>query len=171
MELKIIVQEGKKAKSINDVVKPKTDKIAEKQKKQAQQEAQEKAQAVSNLASYAKNMAKSAIKQTANYFISDIGRRNGDSNYQQLINRKLEVAQDWIGVGMSISSGVTMGMAAGPVGAVVGGVLGAASSGISLGFKYAERERAYQHEMFKENNSQAYNLARANFSAMTGRVR
>ena len=59
----------------------------------------------------------------------------------------------------------------GPVGAAVGAVAGIASSSINLGFKYAERQRTYQHEMFKENNSQAYQLARANYSALTGRVR
>ena len=39
-------------------------------------------------------------------------------------------------------------------------VVGAVSSGISFGFKYAERKREYQHEMLKNETSQTYNLNR-----------
>lgn len=37
-------------------------------------------------------------------------------------------------------------------------VVGTVSSGISFGFKYAERKREYQHEMFKNETKQAFNL-------------
>ena len=59
----------------------------------------------------------------------------------------------------------------GPAGAAVGLIVGAASSAISVGFKYAERDRDYQHQMFQENNNQAINLARAGTNALTGRLR
>ena len=95
-------------------------------------------------------------REAINYFVSDIGRANGDSNYQAIVNRKIEKATDVLSIGQ---------------GALSGAAVGAISSGISLGFKYAEREREYQHTMFKENTSQAYQLARANYSAYTGRVR
>ncbi len=132
-------------------------------------------QAMSPTAYFAVQQGVSLAVQTGreaiNYFVSDIGRSNGDSNYQAIVNRKIEVATDILSVGQGMLSGAASGAVAGPVGAAVGAVIGAASSGISLGFKYADRERAYQHEMFQQNNSQAYQLARANYSALTGRVR
>ena len=110
-------------------------------------------------------------REAINYFVSDIGRANGDSNYQAIVNRKIEKVTDGLSIGQGALSGAAMGSAAGPWGAAIGAVVGAISSGISLGFKYAEREREYQYKMFKENTSQAYQLARANYSAYTGRVR
>ncbi len=117
------------------------------------------------------NIAKQTLRQVANYYISDIGRSNGDSNFQAQVNRNLEIAGDVGGLLGGALSGAASGSMFGPVGAAVGAVVGFASSAISSGFKYAERERAYQHEMFKENTSQAHNLARANYSVHTGRVR
>lgn len=116
-------------------------------------------------------LAKQVGREFINYYVSDIGRANGDSNYQAIVNRKIEVATDALSLGTGALSGAAMGAMAGPIGAAVGAVVGLVSSGVSLGFKYAERERAYEHEMFTENTSQAYQLARANYSALTGRVR
>jgi len=117
------------------------------------------------------SIASQTIKSIANYYLSDIGRSNGDSNYQAQVNRTLEVVGDVTGVVGGAFSGAAAGSMFGPVGAVIGFAAGAISSSISLAFKYAEKERAYQHEMFKENTSQAYNLARANYSVWTGRAR
>lgn len=117
------------------------------------------------------SVASQFVKQTANYYISDIGRRNGDSNYQSIINRQLEIVSDVASVGSGLISGASTGAMFGPIGMMVGAVLGVVSSGISLGFKYAERTREYQHEMFKNNTNQAYNMARANYSYWTGRAR
>ena len=116
-------------------------------------------------------VASQVVKQTANFYVSDIGRKNGDSNYQAVINRQIEVVSDSMSFASGALSGVAAGSMFGPVGAGIGLVVGAASSAISLGFKYAERQRDYQHEMFKNNNSQAYNLARTNFQGFTGRLR
>ena len=116
-------------------------------------------------------VASQIVKQTANYYLSDIGRKNGDSNYQALINRQIEVVADPLSVVGATLSGAAAGSMFGPVGAGVGAAVGAISSSISLGFKYTERERAYQHEMFQERNNQAYRLSRANFSIYTGRLR
>ncbi|MBQ8443781.1 MAG: hypothetical protein IJX25_00295 [Clostridia bacterium] len=130
---------------------------------------------MSPAAVFAMNMglrvASQVVKQTANYYISDIGRTNGDSNYQAAVNRQIEIASDSLSVAGGIASGASAGSMFGWVGAIIGAVVGGASSGISLGFKYMERNREYQHEMFKQNTSQAYSLARANYSAFTGRVR
>lgn len=116
-------------------------------------------------------LASQTGREFINYFVSDIGRANGDSNYQAIVNRKIEKVTDCLSIGQGMLSGAAAGAIAGPIGAVIGAAVGAISSGISLGFKYAEREREYQHTRFKENTSQAYQLARANYSAYTGRVR
>lgn len=118
------------------------------------------------------NLAVQTGREFINYYVSDIGRANGDSNYQAIVNRKIEKVTDALSIGQGMLSGAAAGSMTGtPVGIAVGAVIGALSSGVSLGFKYAERNRAYQHEMFRQNNSQAYQLARANYSALTGRVR
>lgn len=117
------------------------------------------------------NVASQFVKQTANYYISDIGRKNGDSNYQSIINRQLEIVSDAVGLVSGTGYGALAGSMFGPAGAAIGAVLGLVSSGISLGFKYSERERAYQHEIFKLNNNQTYNLARTSFQGFTGRLR
>lgn len=111
------------------------------------------------------------VSQTANYYLTDIGRKNGDSNYQAIINRQIEVVTDPLSVIGGTLSGAAAGSMFGPIGAGIGAVVGLASSAISLGFKYAEREREYQHTLFEEYNNQAYNLSRANFSVYTGRLR
>lgn len=111
------------------------------------------------------------VSQTANFYLSDIGRRNGDSNYQAIINRQIEVVTDPLSIVGGTLSGAAAGSMFGPVGAGVGAVMGLVSSSISLGFKYAERERDYQHKLFEERNNQAYRLSRANFSIYTGRLR
>lgn len=117
------------------------------------------------------SIATQTAKQVANYYLSDIGRANGDSNYQAHVNRTLEVVGDVTGVVQGIYGGAASGSMFGPIGMAIGAIAGGISSGVGIGFKYAERERVYQHEMFKESTSQAYNLARANYSIWTGRVR
>lgn len=117
------------------------------------------------------NLAVQTGREFVNYYVSDIGRANGDSNYQAIVNRRIEKVTDVLSFGQGALGGAAAGSMAGPIGAAIGAVIGAVSSGISLGFKYAERERTYQHEMFKQNNSQAYQLTRANYTAYTGRVR
>lgn len=117
------------------------------------------------------NVALQLAKQSFNYFISDIGRRTGDSNYQAQINRTFEIVGDGLNIATGALSGAAIGRMAGPGGAAVGAILGSISSAASIGFRQAERQRTYQHEMFKQSNNQAYNLARANYSAWTGRAR
>ena len=117
------------------------------------------------------NLAMQIVKSAHNYRISNIGRKNGDSNYQAMVNRNYEIVGQAMGVVNGVISGATTGAMFGGIGAVVGAVAGFAGSVISLGFQSAERERTYQHEMFKNNTSQAYNLARANCSVYTGRMR
>ncbi len=117
-------------------------------------------------------VATQAVKQAANYYISDIGRQNGDDNYQAMVNRTIEVVSDHLSVLGGAASGAAAGsMFGGAIGAGIGLLLGATSSAVSLGFKYAERNRNYQFEMFKQNNGIAYNISRANFNTLVGRVR
>lgn len=116
-------------------------------------------------------LATQTARQVISYYVSDIGRRNGDSNYQAIINRRIEQITDPLSIGQGALSGAAAGAMFGGVGIAVGAAVGAISSGINLHFKYAERERAYAHEMFQQRNSQAYNLARSNYSVLNGRVR
>lgn len=117
------------------------------------------------------NLATQTAKQFINYYVSNIGRRNGDSNYQAIVNRRIEQVTDVLSIGQGALSGAGAGAVFGVPGVVIGAVVGAASSSVNLGFKYAERERDYQYQRFADDNSQAYNLARANYSVFTGRVR
>lgn len=120
----------------------------------------------------AANLGISFLKQSFNYLVSNIGRSTGDSNYQAQIGRQLEIVNDTVNVGGSMLSGAAAGATIGGLpGAVVGALLSGASAGMSIGFRQSERERSYQYEMFKQGNNQAYNLARANYSATNGRLR
>lgn len=116
-------------------------------------------------------LASQTARQAINYYISDIGRKNGDSNYQDAVNRKIEQATDVLSIFGGALSGAAAGSVIPGIGTAIGTVAGAASAAINLKFKYAERGRAYAHEMFQDNNSQVYNLSRANYSIYTGRVR
>lgn len=115
------------------------------------------------------HIASQIAKQTAAYYVNDIGRRNGDNNYQQIVNRQIEIASDITQLINGTLSGAATGSMFG--GTVVGAVAGFTGSAISLGFKYADRQRTYRHELFKENTSQVYNLSRANYSIYSGRLR
>jgi len=116
-------------------------------------------------------IAKQVGRQWLNFHLSDIGRRHGDSNYQAIIGRRMEIAGDVMSVGKGALAGAATGAMFGPKGALAGAAIGAASAGINMLFRQMDRQRAYQHQMFEENNSQAVGLARANFSATDGRLR
>ena len=111
-------------------------------------------------------------RQMINYYVSDIGRANGDSNYSAIVNRRIEIGTDIASLLGSTVSGAAAGSMFGfGAGAAVGAVAGFASSAISIGFRQAGRERAYQHEIFQDSQNQRYNQFRANNSALSGRVR
>ena len=117
-------------------------------------------------------IAKQVGRQWLNFHLSDIGRRHGDSNYQAIIGRRMEIAGDVMSVGKGALAGAATGAMFGPKGALAGAAIGAASAGISIAFRQMDRQRAYQHQMFELNRSQAYGLSRANFSAAgAGRLR
>ena len=109
------------------------------------------------------------VKQTANYYLSDIGRQNGDSNYQNMITKRIGFYSDILGLASGALSGAATGSMFGIGGAGVGLIMGATSSAISTVFKQAEAKREYQHEMFKQETSQQYALTRANYSIYAGR--
>jgi hypothetical protein len=148
-------------KAFSDPVDAATDKITGK---------------MSPSAAFATNMAMQVgtqfVKQAIDFYVSDIGRRNGDSNYQAIVNHKMEIVNDVMNVGQAMAGGAVAGATVGGVpGALIGMVLGGISAGMSIGFRQAERERAYAHEMFKSNNNQAYNISRAGINVLSGRLR
>lgn len=122
--------------------------------------------------SMAIGVGKQLLSQSFNYFVSNIGLENGDSNFQNIVNKRIEIVNDTVNVLSSVASGAAAGAAVGGLpGAAVGALLSGASAGMSIGFRQAERERSYQYQLFKERNSQADSLARANYSVWTGRAR
>lgn len=117
------------------------------------------------------DLATQTARAAINYYVSDIGRRHGDSNYQAIINRRIEIATDVSSVLSGALSGATAGSIFGFGGVAVGAVAGSLSSAINIGFRQLERERGYAHEMFQDRGSRAYNTARAGYNALNGRVR
>ena len=117
------------------------------------------------------DLAAQTARAGINYYVSDIGRRHGDSNYQAIVNRRIEIATDIMSVGGGALSGATAGSVLGLGGVVIGAVAGSLSAAINIGFRQAERERGYAHEMFQDRNSRTYNMARAGYNALNGRVR
>lgn len=117
------------------------------------------------------NLATQTGRQFINYYISDIGRKHGDSNYQAIVNRQIERYTDAASFATGALSGAAAGSVFPGVGTAVGAIAGIASAGISIGFRQAGRERAYQHEIFKDSNRVSYNLARTSYTGFTGRLR
>lgn len=115
--------------------------------------------------------AKQAAFTGFDYYISGIGMRTGDQALQAQIGRKIEIVKDVVSVGSSLYIGAKIGSSLGPLGAVVGALAGTASSAISIGVRQAERERSYNYEIFKENNSIQYQKTRAGLNMTNGRLR
>lgn len=168
--LTITVVDGGKAKCINDVVNLSGRTPTDDEKSQARKAA-DKSMSDIALVAYAASQMISLTKQSANYFISDIGRQNGDSNYQAQINRSIEIAKDIAGIGISAFAGAKLGAVGGPAGIAVGAIIGLVSSAANLGLRQAERSRSYAHQQFIDNNSQAVRKSRADFNLTTGRLR
>lgn len=111
--------------------------------------------------SQAINIGAQVLKAAHNYRVSDIGRKHGDSNYQAIVNRQYEVGGEILSLLGGAFSGATAGaMTGNPIGIVVGAVAGLASAAINLGFKYAEKERAYKQTMFEESTANTYAIER-----------
>jgi len=117
--------------------------------------------------------ALAAAKQQADYavefWLSGIGYVNGDQAHEDQMKRKMEQIQDRLSIASSIAMGMMYGSWGGPAGMVVGGALGAVQSGSAVIFRQANRRRDYAWEIFKENNSIAYQQARASRSIVDGR--
>lgn len=171
LDINIIISESDEMQDANNVVDSTDVPATDKDKNNAKKKKDRAELETMFVANYALGVAKSTIKQTANYFINDIGRSNGDSNLQTVINKRISQAGEVLGIAGGAIAGAKLGSAYGPIGTFVGTALGAGAGAISKVFNDAEKERAYEHARFQENTSQAYNLSRANYSALTGRVR
>lgn len=106
-----------------------------------------------------------------NYTVGGIGYRNGDEAMQQAIQRNVELAEEGVGIVASVAMGALYGTAGGPAGMIIGAALGAITQGVSLGTKYASKQRDFDYKMFKEENAIEYRRARAQLSLTTGRLR
>lgn len=114
------------------------------------------------------------IGQSANYIVGGVGISGGDSNYQDVIERKIEIARDVVNPVKSATMGAFygfVGSGGNPIGAILGATLNVIPNLTSTTYKYAQRERQYKVDMFKQNNIIEYNRARAGVNLVTGRLR
>lgn len=106
-----------------------------------------------------------------NYALGQIGNRYGDQALQDTIQRDVEVFQDVTNIATATAMGLAYGSAGGVAGSLIGGFLGMAGSVSSTVVKYSKRQKDYDYNIFKENNSISYQRARTNISLTTGRLR
>lgn len=116
-------------------------------------------------------VAKQAFNLAVDDYISRLGYQNGDSAYQQQVQRSFEVIKDNANVASATAMGMLYGSNGGFIGMVLGGALGFATSSISIFFKYRGRDEEFNYKTFKENNAIAYQRARAGINLTTGRLR
>ena len=105
------------------------------------------------------------------FYVGGLGNKYGDQAYQEQVERQMEIFNDVSGFLGSTAMGALSGVQGGPWGIAIGALAGAASSAISIGEKYATRERDFNYKIFKENNAIEYQRARASISLTTGRLR
>ena len=116
-------------------------------------------------------VAKQGANALVSYIVGGLGGKSGDEAYQDKVNRQVEIVQDVGNLATSVAMGAGYGAVGGPVGMVLGASFALASNLISLGSKYATRERDFDFKMFKENNAVEYKRARAGINLTTGRLR
>lgn len=105
------------------------------------------------------------------YYTSGLADKHGDEAYQQMVERKIEIANDAASIGISTVMGIVYGSRGGPVGAAVGAVTMGGSATASVISKYATRRRDYNYKMFREENGIEYLRARASINLTAGRLR
>lgn len=106
-----------------------------------------------------------------NYYVGGIGYSSGDQALQDNIQRQIEIVGDISGFLSATSMGALYGSWGGTIGTVVGATLGAIQSSTSTMFKYLGRNRKYNFDIFKEENTIEYNRYRANINLTNGRLR
>lgn len=132
----------------------------------------EQSKARAAIVSYGVNMAVSTGLAVADYYISDIGRRNGDSNYQAEIDRVSSNASRMINVTMGVVSSAAAGFAVGGVaGALIMGTISFVGQGVSYKLEIDRQNRAYAHEMFKDSQRIEILKQRASLADYNGRIR
>lgn len=115
--------------------------------------------------------AKQISFQYLTFEMGGVGIRSGDQALQENTSRQLEIFKDTTGLASSVVMGAVYGSWGGPIGTIIGAGLAAATTGVSLLFKYKDREREFNFKRFKEDNAIEYKRARANINLTTGRLR
>lgn len=106
-----------------------------------------------------------------NYALSGVGDKTGDQAFQDHCQRQWELVGDATNVASSIAMGALYGSWGGPIGAVLGATMNGLSTAVSIGVKYANRQRDFSVKLFKEETAIEYQRARANINLTTGRLR
>lgn len=168
---------------IDIIVRPETIKASEgknkvkRSKKRITKEEQEEMKMSKSmgtkvaLVSYASYAALDNAKQFANYFLSDIDRKAGDSTASIKINSDIARVKRSLGITAGIVAGAKLGSGAGPIGVIVGGAAGATASISSIMWERAGNNRDYKFDRFKDDHSQAVMQSRSGISIYNGRQR
>lgn len=106
-----------------------------------------------------------------NYLIGDIGGTTGDKNYQEMVQRDIEMVKDVFDVGTATIMGAWYGSRGGMAAGVITAGLSFTTAVASKTNKYLNRERDYKIETFKMNNEINYARSRANINMTNGRLR
>lgn len=147
------------------------DEVTAKQEDEQEQQGFARKRFIKTNVTHGIAVAKQVIDLGIEYQLSGLGYKTGDSAYQDIVNRQVEVFKDAGNVLSSIAIGATYGSAGGPVGAVLGACFAAISTSASLASKYAGRERDFSYKAFKAENAIEYKRARASINLTTGRLR
>lgn len=113
-----------------------TNENAQDKEKQAQsrKSARTKRTILTN-ATHSIAVAKQVFNLSVDEYISRLGYQNGDSSYQQQVQRYFEVIKDTTNIASATAMGVVYGANGGVLGSILGGTLGFISSGISRAFQ------------------------------------
>ena len=122
-------------------------------------------------ATHAVAISKQVAMLTLNYQMAGLAQKTGDQAFQDRVQRTCEATFDGVNVASSIAMGALYGSWGGPIGAVLGASFAAISTGVSIGLKYAGRERDFSYKVYKQENAIEYQRARAGISLTTGRLR
>jgi len=174
--IEVIVRKDSSGGDSTNLKETSTEKVSAEGGEQTQ-ETEQSTSAVKRSISYGKimhfaNATKQMIFTGVDFWASGLGYTSGDKSLQERIERQIEIIEDVSNPVISAITSTAGGFAvAGPAGAAIGLATSIASSAVSLTTKYAGRARAYDFEIFKENNAIEYNRARAGINITSGRLR
>jgi hypothetical protein len=165
-----------KADSINSTVDKKTAEETQGEDKKTDSEKNEKSKALftkKQVLHFTKKALNTALYTMPNFSVSNLGNFTGDSNFQQVAQRKLEIVQD---SAKSVSNPAFAGLGAaaigaGPVGIGVAASVAMLGTAISIAGKYEQRNINEAIKEAKDNSNANYAKSRSGIDLTDGRTR